>query len=87
MRSSRTRHARGAPSSRATKELLARMLWNLLVSTLFVLLLLWIIMGTTVVLYIAFGVLAAVIGLCIYIGRMDAEEEEDMRVYDAVHTE
>ena len=46
MRSGRTRRA---PASRATKELLARMLWNLLVATLFVLVLLWIIMGTTVV--------------------------------------
>ena len=87
MRSSRTRHARGAPSSRATKELLAQMLWNCLLSTLFILLLVWIIMGTTVVLYIAFGVLAAIIGLCVYIGRMDTDEEEDMRVYDAVHDE
>ena len=84
MRSGRTRRA---PSSRATKELLARMLWNLLVATLFVLVLLWIIMGTTVVLYIAFGVLVAVIGLCIFIGRMDDGEEEDMRVYDAVHAD
>ena len=84
MRPGRTRQA---PSSRATKELLARMLSNLLVATLFVLVLLWIIMGTTVVLYIAFGVLAAVIGLCILIGRMDDGEEEDMRVYDAVHAD
>ena len=84
MRSNRTRRA---PSSRATKELLARMLWNLLVATLFVLVLLWIIMGTTVVLYIAFGVLVAVIGLCVFIGRMGDGKEEDMRVYDAVHAD
>ena len=77
MKSTRSRRPRGGDGGDTV--LLAQMLWNALFAVLFVLLMVYVALGTTVVLYISFGVLVFVVVGGIWIYRLHDDIDSRQR--------